>query len=83
MSISYVWNVREVENIVGDGRNGPDDTVVTKARLDHNLSEEQDEADAAFDHEASWPGTRSLVRIFYETRSPLVRHLNFELDPGV
>lgn len=36
-----------------DGKNGPDDTVVTKARLHHNLLKEQDKADAAVDSEPS------------------------------
>ncbi|TIT17709.1 MAG: hypothetical protein E5W70_31575 [Mesorhizobium sp.] len=44
-----------------DGKNGPDHTVVTKARLDHNLFEEQDEADA-FDRE---PSVVPLLLVIY------------------
>ncbi|MER8422043.1 hypothetical protein NKG60_26420 [Mesorhizobium sp. M1428] len=35
------------------GKNGPDHTVVTKAGLDHNLFEEQEEADASVAHQSS------------------------------
>ncbi|MER8608884.1 hypothetical protein NKH48_35425 [Mesorhizobium sp. M1233] len=45
-----------------DGKNAPDDTVVTKARLDHNLFEKQDEADAAFDRE---PSVVPLLLVLY------------------
>ncbi|MER8873367.1 hypothetical protein NKI04_26265 [Mesorhizobium sp. M0814] len=45
-----------------DGKNGPDDTVVTKATLHHNLFEEQDEADAAFDRE---PSVVPLLLVLY------------------
>jgi hypothetical protein len=45
-----------------DGKNASDHTVVTKARLDHNLLQEQDEADAAFDCE---PSAVPLLLVLY------------------
>ncbi|WP_376705384.1 hypothetical protein RQ479_13000 [Mesorhizobium sp. ISC25] len=38
-----------------DEKSGPADSVVTKARLDHSLVQEQEEADASVDHQPSVP----------------------------